>query len=1020
MRVENDSIGEPVGPIEQMLFEIWTETLKLERIGRFDDFFAMGGSPIAARMVLERVQHVLGVKVSLAAFRSAATIFDLASRIKIRRRMALSSMGSANRSQPLPLSFSQEGLWFLSQLGGAGASYHVPLGLRLQGSLDESALVGSLDALVARHEALRTTFLSIDGQGFQRIGEASGGFALSRQDLSGEPSDQEAQLARLMQEEAVAPFDLQSGPLIRGRLIVLSADEHVLLITMHHIVSDGWSTGILLRELGVLYDARLRGEADPLPSLPAQYADYAAWQRRWFSTQMLAEQRAYWREALAGVLPLLELPTDRKRPAQQGFEGGTVPLKLDADVTAGLKALSQRCGTTLFMTILAAWAALLSRLSGQTDVVIGSPSANRVRPEVDGLMGFFVNTLALRVDLSGDPTFEELLERVRLVVLGAQEHQDLPFEQVVEEVHPVRSLAYTPIFQVMFTLQDNDEGALKLPRMRVNPLSLFSGHVKFDLELSLVELNNTIQGVLIYGSALFESHRIECFRDSFLTLLRAMIATASQPVRRIDILSSRERALLLHDFNQTDVPYEAGVFIHKRFERQVCQDPHAVALVFDNQELSYIELNESANRLAHYLIGIGVRREGRVGLLLERGPDMIKILLAILKAGGAYLPFDVNCPPERIQLMVRDSGPHILIVDEAGRKALAGRAPPGVEILDIHANEALVALEPVYNPESEALGLTSESLAYVIYTSGSTGIPKGVMVEHVNVCNQISALRDAYDIDASDRILQFASLTFDASVEEIFGALLSGAALVLRTQDWLESASAFGKLCAAHRITIASLPTAFWEQLLIAQPEIALPVALRKIVIGGEAVSSHALKAWFGRKGHRPKLVNSYGPTETTVNATLQEVHSSTPWTSIGRPLANARIYILDEFAQPVPLGAVGEIYIGGSGVARGYLNRAELTAGRFLADPFCAKPGARIYRTGDLGRYLSDGSIQFAGRNDFQIKIRGFRIELGEIEGRLLEYPGVLQAVVLAREDQAGEKRLVAYHTANAEFGPS
>ncbi|MFL5384639.1 MAG: amino acid adenylation domain-containing protein, partial [Longimicrobiaceae bacterium] len=952
----------------------------------------------------------------------------------------LSPIEPVERSGALPLSFAQWRLWFLDQLGIPGAVYHIPTRLRLRGELDRNALVRALARVVARHEALRTTFAEVDGEQVQRIAPAEESpFQLAEHDLRGQ-AEAGAELRRLLEEEARAPFDLARGPLIRGLLIRLADDDQVLHITMHHIVSDGWSMGVFTRELSTLYAAFREGGPDPLPALPIQYADYAVWQRRWVDGEVLKAQAEYWKETLAGAPELLELPTDRARPARQDFTGGEIWIELDAELTAGLKALGQRHGVTLYMTFLAAWAVVLGRLSGQEDVVIGTPVAGRGRREIEGLIGFFVNTLAIRVDLSGSPTVAELLRRVKARALAAQDHQDIPFEQVVELLQPVRSLAHTPLFQVMFNWLNMPERDLQLSGLALAPAGAAPGpgpgpvprpaaaaqpgapseasaqpgaasnaSAQFDLALSLSERGGRIAGPLEYATALFEPETIERHLAYLRRVLAQMVADERRSVARLELMSPAERAQVVEGWNATELPCPEGVCVHERFERRAEETPEATAVVFAGGELTYAQLNARANRLAHRLRALGVGPDARVAICAERTPEMVAGLLAVLKAGGAYVPLDPAYPEERLRWLLADSAPVAVLAHGSLAARFAGA---GVPVLELDAGSPAWAAGPETNPGRGAL--LPEHLAYVIYTSGSTGRPKGVMVTHRAVGRQAAAVQAGFGLRPDDRSLQFASIAFDASVEEIFGALLTGAALVLRDEAWLEGAHAFWSRCARHRVTVADLPTRFW-QLLLDEPSAAIPPCVRLLAIGGEAVEPAALEAWFRRAGHRPPLLNTYGPTETTVNATLREIAGDpATWRSIGRPVANTRVYLLDARGGPVPVGVAGELYIGGGQVARGYLGRPGLSAERFVPDPFAREPGARLYRTGDLGRWLPEGSIEFLGRTDFQVKIRGFRIELGEIEARLAEHAAVRDAVVLAREDAPGEKRLVAYVVAD------
>jgi amino acid adenylation domain-containing protein len=1024
VRTEKDPSGDvPIGSIELVLSTLWSKALGCERVGRFDHFFEKGGSTRTAQILISNVQRALDVRLTLATFHSAPTIFELAKHVRARRRFALASMGTADRSRPLPLSFAQQRLWFLSQLGQAGDAYHVPLGLRLTGMLDETALVRALDALVARHEALRTTFIALDGKGFQRIGSADCGFALVRHDLSSMP---EARLTELIREEAVATFDLERGPMVRGRLIRVGADEHVLLVTMHHIVSDGWSLGILLRELSALYSAFHRGEADPLAPLPTQYADYAAWQRRWFSTEVLAEQGAYWREILAGAPALLQLPTDRKRPAQQKFDGGFVRLELDATLTKSLKALSQRCGTTLFMTILAAWAVVLSRLSGQHDVLIGTPSANRARSEVEGLIGFFVNTLVLRVDVSGTPTVEELLERVRSVALGALEHQDLPFDEVVKQAHPVRSVAHTPLFQVMFAWQNNEARPIAFPELAIGNSPPPPPMARFDLTLDLAQIDGRIAGNLIYATSLFDAATIERYVGYLRRTLVQMVADSKQVVTALPMLSPEELHRLLVEWNSTVTAHPEERCIHELFEAQVARAPEAKALVYESETLSYGELNGRANRLAHYLLSLGVKPDDRVAICVERSLEMVVGLLGILKAGGAYVPLDPSYPTERLTFMLSDSTPVVVLTHVPARAALAAAmfrltSPPLT--IDLEGERAQWAGQPAENLDSATLGLTSRQLAYVIYTSGSTGAPKGVMVEHRNLARLFSMTDLWFGFGHEDVWSLFHSFAFDFSVWEMWGALLHGGRLVVVAHQTTRTPADFYRLLCDEGVTILNQTPSAFRALVTSQRETNQRHRLRKVIFGGESLDVSVLRPWYqDERNQRVGLINMYGITEATVHVTyrsLDLMDAERPWASpIGRPIRDLRIYLLNEALDLVPQGVVGEIYISGAGVARGYLNRPKLTAERFVANPFVA--GDRLYKTGDLAHYLPDGEIEFLGRNDFQVKIRGFRIELGEIEARMIEHPNVREAIVLAREDAPGDKRLVSYYTTvDGEIGP-
>jgi amino acid adenylation domain-containing protein len=711
---------------------------------------------------------------------------------------------------------------------------------------------------------------------------------------------------------------------------------------------------------------------------------------------------------LAGTPAVLELPTDHPRPAVPSLRGGSLPLMLSKELSAALADLGRRRGATLYMVALAAFQLLLSRWSGQRDVVVGSPIAGRTHRETEGLIGLFVNTLILRADVSDDPSFCALLDRVKEAALGAYEHQDVPFEQLLEQFQPQRDLSRHPVFQVMFALQNLPQEELEIIDLRLKPVEQAMASAKFDLSLELTERPDGIVGNMEYATDLFDQATIERLAAGYRTLLEGIVAEPDRRVSELPLLPVLERHRLLVEWNATDAEYPQQMCIHELFEAQVERTPDAVAVVHEDRELSYRELNARANRLAHHLRGLGVKPDDRVAICVERSAEMVVGLLAVLKAGGCYVPLDPSYPAERLGYMLSDSAP-VAVLTQAGLRDALRSGLSDIPVVELDDDAPWLA-EPESNPDPADVGLRSSHLAYVIYTSGSTGTPQGVMVGHQNLVHEIEGLRIRYGLSGQDRVLQFASIAFDMSVEEIFAALLSGAGLVLRTDEWLSGVRAFYERCDRHGVSVVNLPPVFWQR-LVREDGIEIPDTLRQVMIGGEAASSSAMAAWFRRGGHRPRLINAYGPTEATVNATLHELQADTcDRQIIGRPISNARIYILDGRGEPVPIGVSGEIHIGGAGVARGYLNRPELTSERFIASPFVA--GERLYRTRDLGRYHADGTIEYLGRNDQQVKIRGFRIELGEIEARLSSYPGVGEGVVVAREDAAGEKRLVGYYT--------
>jgi amino acid adenylation domain-containing protein len=987
----------PVGEAERVLAEIWAEVLRVERVGRRDHFFELGGHSLLAVQVVSRVRQVLEVEVALGEIFIRPVLQDFARALETATPSELPPIKPAPRSGRLPLSFAQQRLWFLEQLGNLGGTYHVPGRLRMRGVLDRGALVRALDGIVARHEALRTTFAEVDGIPEQRIAPADVGIQLREHELGGR-SDATAALERLMVEEAGAPFDLERGPLIRGRLVRLAEEDHVLLVTMHHIVSDAWSTGVLFGELSALYAAHREGREAAVPELPVQYADYAAWQRRWVTGEVLRQQADYWTAMLAGAPELLELPTDHPRPARQDHAGAVVGIDLGEALSAGLKALSQRHGTTLHMTLLAGWAAVLGRLSGQEDVVIGTPTANRGRREIEGLIGFFVNTLAVRVDLSQRPSVAELLGRVRERALEAQHHQDIPFEQVVELVQPVRSLAHAPLFQVMFAWQNAPREGLELPGLALAPLGAPPGAAaKLDLGLTLAEANGRIVGSVTYATSLFERATVERWMGYLRRVLEQMAGDEGRGVERLALMPESERARVLNEWNWTEAPYPVESCVHELFEAQVERAPDALALACGSEQLSYAELNARANRLAHHLRALGMVPEARVAISLERGPGTVVALLAVLKAGGAYVPLDPDYPVQRLRWMLEDSAPSLLLT----RAPLAARfADAGVPLLDL-ADEAAWAGAPATDPERGALG--PEHLAYLVYTSGSTGRPKGAMIRHRNVCAMVVAQLRSLPVEPASRVLQFASFSFDGHVFEVFLALARGASLHLSARPGVLAGDELVRTVAEAGITHAILPPA----VLAALPDDEHLPSIHTLVVTGDAPPVDLMARWSSGR----RLINGYGPTEATVCTT---VHDHVPGAStpppIGRPMANVRVYLLDAAGEPVPPGTTGELYIGGATVGRGYWRRPGMTAERFGPDPFGTEAGARLYRTGDLARWNAEGALEFAGRVDAQVKVRGFRIELGEIEARLLEHPAVREAVVQVREAAPGDRRLVAY----------
>ncbi|MDZ8263789.1 non-ribosomal peptide synthetase [Nostoc sp. ChiQUE01b] len=888
-----------------------------------------------------------------------------------------------SRNTDIPLSWAQERLWFLHQLEGESGAYTIPFTVRLVGNLNIKALEGALGEMVRRHEVLRTRFEVKHDKPVQVIAPNLT-ITLPMVDLQNIP-DPWKQVEQQAINQAYKPFDLANDPVLRVMLWRVSQDEYVLLLAIHHIAADGWSIGVLIRELSIYYRAIVMGSSVVLPELPVQYADFTIWQRQWLTNQVLERQLNYWKQELAGAPPLLELPTDRPRTSIQTFRGGVERFQIDALLTQQLRQLSQESEATLFMTLLAGFVVLLSRYSGQTDLVVGSPIANRNHKETQLLIGFFVNTLALRFDLSQEPSFEALLAQVRQVTLNAYEHQDLPFEILVEELQPERKLNRNPLVQVAFALQNAPTSPWDLPGLRVEQLLWRLDTVRVDLELHFWETPEGLNGFCYYSTDLFDAPMIARMMQHYQTLLAAIVAHPKQPVNRLPLLTAAEQQQLLVEWNATQADYPTQC-LHQLFETQVEQNPDAVAIVFEAQQLTYQQLNAQANQLANYLQKQGVKPEMLVGICLERSLSMIVGLLGILKAGGAYVPLDPEYPSDRLGFILEDTQVSVVLTQQH----LLDKLP--------QHQAKLVFLDKVWsqisqnNQDNLNIGVTASHLANVIYTSGSTGKPKGVMVEHKGLCNLAQAQIQAFGVHSDSRILQFASFNFDACISEILMTWASGATLYLGIKDSIMPGMPLIERLRDYGITHITLPPSALAVLPIGE----LPT-LQTIIVAGEACSAELIRQWsVGRN-----FFNAYGPTEASVCATIAKCTPDGNKVTIGRPIANTQIYILDSQLQPVPIGIPGELHIGGVGLARGYLNRPDLTQEKFIPNPFSTLPHSRLYKTGDLARYLSDGSIEFLGRIDYQVKIRGYRIELGEIEAVLSQLPEVEEAVVIAREDQ-------------------
>jgi amino acid adenylation domain-containing protein/non-ribosomal peptide synthase protein (TIGR01720 family) len=1024
---DEDAYVAPRTEVEEALAGIWAEALGVERVGATDGFFALGGHSLLAMRVASRIREVFGVELPLRAIFERPALEDVAGAIAELRREGLPQLPPVvpiDRDRPLPLSFAQERLWFLDRMQPGGIAYNIPAALRLGGALDVAALERALGEVVRRHEALRTTFGEVEGAPVQVIARFAG-FALPVEDLAPlDSAEREMAVAQRAEEDAARPFDLEAGPLFRASLLRLADDDHVLLLAMHHVVSDGWSMEVLHRELSALYAAFSEGRDAPLPELPVQYADFAAWQREHLAGEVLEAQLAYWRAQLAGAPERLELPADRPRPPAPTFRGDIVPLHLPPEVLERLRALGRGEGATLFMVLLSAFQLLLARYGGSDDVVVGSPIAGRTRREVEGLIGFFANTLVLRTDLGGDPAFREVVRRVRRTTLGAYEHQDVPFEKLVAELRPERSLAHSPLFQVAFTLNTPvDAPPAASPLLRVAPADARFAPAKFDLMLGMEAGADGLHGALTYSTDLFERATIERMADHLRRMLEQVAADADARVGALELMAPAERALVVDEWNRTETPYPAEQGIARLFELQVERAPDAVALVHGDATLSYGELNALADRLAAHLAARGVGPEVRVGLCLERGPEVIVGILAILKSGGAYVPLDPAYPAERLAYMRDASGVSVLITRESLRHLLP---TDGVEIVSLDGDAARMGAEAA---RPARLSTGARSLAYVMFTSGSTGTPRPVGVEQASVIRLVRGA-DYVELGPDEVILQASPVSFDAFTFELWGALLNGGRLVL-VPGATPTLQELGETIQRHGVTTAWLTAGLFQ--LMAQERLDDLRGVRQLLAGGDVLPVEAVRR-VRERFPACRLINGYGPTENTTFTCCFTVPDG--WSGgavpIGTPIANTRAYVLDGALRPVPVGVPGELYAAGDGVARGYLGRPALTAERFVPDPFSPRPGARMYRTGDhvLLRPIAldedhPGSafphsrthaLHFLGRLDEQVKVRGFRIEPGEVEAVLATHPGVRAAAVAVREDAPGDRRLVAYFTGEAD----
>lgn len=1012
----------PRSELERALAKAWSEILGIDPVGIHDNFFELGGHSLMATQAVSRISRELGAEVPLREMFESPTIAQLATRITAAREAGCPTpqepIPRIPRDGETPLSLTQEALWFLDQLERGRPTYAVFPKLRIRGRLDIAAMCKALDEIARRHEVLRARFPEVDGRPTLRIAEPQS-TDIPLIDLSGLPDDdRQRSLERWIAEDSLRPIDLQKGPLVRVTLLRLGPEEHVLVAAAHHIIYDGWSFAIMAREFTALYRAFREGRPSPLEELPIQYVDFAAWQRARLQGPAGENLLEYWRSRLARVPPL-DLPTDHPRPALRSSAGDNLDFDLSPELSDAIQGFCRREGVTPFMALLAAFHALLGKYSGQADFAIGSPVANRARPETQTLIGYFINMVALRADLSGNPTFRELLQRVRSDALGAFEHQEMTLDRVVDAVRPPRDASRHPLFQVMFVLQNNESPSLEGLGLGFEPIGDWLGlnSAFFELTLAIGETAGAFRGSLNFSTDIFSRDTARRLTRHYRSLLAGAIAEPDRPISSLPVMDEAERDQLLAWGRGADQP-RARRLAHEWIADAARKSPSATALVEGATAISYQELQSRANRLANHLMSVGVGPGRIVAVRLPRSADQIVAFLAVLGAGGAYLPLDPTLPPERVRLTLDDAGADIIVTRlDLGDDPTRGSR----RVICVDRDRELIGAA---SPDAPHPSAGPADLAYVIYTSGSTGLPKGVMIEHAALANFVRAAIATYAISPSDRVLQFASASYDGHVEEIFPCLAAGATLVLRDDSMLD-AKQFLHKCESWGLSFLTLPTGFWHELATAieSEGLAVPPSVRIVVIGGEQARGERVAAWFRHVGTRVRLVNTYGPTETTVVATATDLSprdAREERVPIGRPLPNLRAHVLDPSLRHLPVGVRGELFLGGVGLARGYMARPDLTGERFVPDPFDGGTGARLYRTGDVARWRPDGRLEFCGRTDEQVKIRGYRIEPGEVEQCLREHPLLLDAAVVARERSPNDPRLVAYVVGRDDPPPS
>jgi amino acid adenylation domain-containing protein len=985
---------------------------------------SLGLDSLRAVELSAEIENRLGVTVAPLELIRGPRLSQLASHIRnlLSERAGIqTSIKPVARTGNIPASFAQQRLWFLDQLVPESAFYNLPCAIRLAGELNTPALHKSLNRIIRRHETLRTSFALVGGQLTQVINQA-GALNLPLLDLR-EISDatREEEARRIALQETRQPFDLSRSPLLRAILLRVGEREHVLIVTMHHIISDGWSIGVLLKELAGRYESYSKGREEESEELEIQYADYAVWQREWLEGEEMRRQMEYWKEELKEVTPVLEMPVERGRGAVQRFRGRREGIEIGGELGNSLKALSQSEGATLFMTLLAAFQVLLYRYTRQRDIIVGTVTHARSWPQIRNLIGFFANTLVIRAELSSDETFRELLGKAREVILAAFAHQDMPFEKLVEELRIDRNLSYTPLFQVMFILQNDmnapgpEEDFAGVSMTRLHELE-DTGTTKRDVSLYLMDGREGLRGLIEYDADLFDSGAIRRMTEHFQTLIKSIVANPDKKISELSMLSEEEYRNIIVEWNDTAARCDEHCSIEAVFEEQVERTPEGIAIMFEGESLTYQELNRRANQLAHSLRAFGISRESLVGICIRRSIDMVVAILGTLKAGAAYLPLDPAYPKQRLAFLLNNSQARTLIVNGQSAETLPEFSGP---VISLDRDRALISQ---CSDENLATGQLPAELAYVIYTSGSTGESKGVMVSHANLCRYVQSLGPSIGIAADDRYLHTASFSFSSSVRQLMLPLSKGATVVIAASDQIADPLELFKLIKRDAVTIMDIVPAYWRSCVQALARLEpgaraslLDNRLRLLLSASEPLTSDIVKAW-ASFDHGARLVNMFGQTETTgIVATFpirDEFDDAVKIVSIGRPIANAQVYVLDPSLQPVPARVPGEAYIGGSGVARGYLKRPDLTAERFIPNPFSKEPGARLYRTGDMARHLLDGNIEFLGRTDQQVKINGIRIEMSEVETKLVEHPNVRAAIVVAREHPPGNTRLIAYFT--------